>query len=383
MFIVWTPPYTPNSYGNRILYSLAERLTLYGFEALTFNLESNAYLSTDGSRRAAKHVGSTEDIVIYPEIVSGNPLGSHRVVRYLLNNPYATVGQGVEYSSTDLLVTYSSAYAPSLPLLFLINDDRALLDRYRGRHKMDQVAVYFGKGDERTFSGFREEYVRLIDSFSQVKVITRAFPSRGQSMEWIAESKLVISFDPASAINYESTLLDTPALLVGTGSLKERVGTFKGIFYRIEDLDWAQATVYGAYGEYCDHISAQEARVDRFAKDVMAHFDRIERDSAYEKENSEKNINQSIYDRSSFNRPLNEKKRYNIDFPWDLPKQILKSMRWKDRARHYRIKPYKAKHPALWPIVYLMRRVNGYEDLLKRFYVLFGIVNQRFKRVRG
>jgi len=70
-FIIFAPPYRHNSAGIRALYLLRDYLVGYGEDALVMSFEERFPL-VDG------------DVVIYPEIVVGNPLGAKKVVRWVL-----------------------------------------------------------------------------------------------------------------------------------------------------------------------------------------------------------------------------------------------------------------------------------------------------------
>ena len=54
-----------------------------------------------------------DSIVVYPEIVSGNPLAARRVCRWLLNAPGAVKGNAIRPAKDDLFFHYHDVYLPS------------------------------------------------------------------------------------------------------------------------------------------------------------------------------------------------------------------------------------------------------------------------------
>ncbi len=63
------------------------------------------------SFREAKNIpNENNNIIIYPEIVTGNPLSAHHVVRFLLHNPGFHTGN-LEFGENELLVRYSNSFA--------------------------------------------------------------------------------------------------------------------------------------------------------------------------------------------------------------------------------------------------------------------------------
>ena len=72
-YLIVTPFYRNNSAGIRVLYELQKHLIRAGYDAKTINEIS--------------HTAQDDEIVIYPEIVFGNPLKAKKVVRYILNVP--------------------------------------------------------------------------------------------------------------------------------------------------------------------------------------------------------------------------------------------------------------------------------------------------------
>lgn len=82
-YVIYAPPLT-SSAGIRALYRLSVELEKRGLSAPIL-----CYKKTDGYHciNAFTKEMQENDIVIYPEVVRGNPLGFFRVVRYVLYYP--------------------------------------------------------------------------------------------------------------------------------------------------------------------------------------------------------------------------------------------------------------------------------------------------------
>jgi tetratricopeptide (TPR) repeat protein len=91
-YIITAPNYTNKSAGIKVLYELQKWLIRFGKDAMVLNFDAPFQIADD-------------DIVVYPEIVSGNPLKAKRVVRYLLNHP-GKLGGDKEYDKDEILVAY-------------------------------------------------------------------------------------------------------------------------------------------------------------------------------------------------------------------------------------------------------------------------------------
>lgn len=100
-YIIVAPPYDDESGGNIFLHRLADELCLLGEDAviwplglsptcsfeLSFNQNNFRMMSLSHSRIARHSDLKRHSIVVYPEIVNGNPLGASNVVRWLLYPP--------------------------------------------------------------------------------------------------------------------------------------------------------------------------------------------------------------------------------------------------------------------------------------------------------
>lgn len=130
-FLIWTVPFTHRSSGVRALFRLCHHLNARGHRAAMapaiadpralkayalrawlnrLGLSALAGVAPDGlpprGWRTPIHDGPVGDaIVIYPEIVTGNPLGARRVIRWALNDP-GLIGGETHYPDDDLVFVY-------------------------------------------------------------------------------------------------------------------------------------------------------------------------------------------------------------------------------------------------------------------------------------
>lgn len=102
---MWAPPYSESSGGQICLHHLVHLLNQIGREAYLWPVQANRPYSTVKDRVKARFrsyhrsprlntplaskamVRSGDNVVIYPEMVLGNPLKAKRVVRWLLYKP--------------------------------------------------------------------------------------------------------------------------------------------------------------------------------------------------------------------------------------------------------------------------------------------------------
>jgi hypothetical protein len=100
-FLIWAPPYTHRSSGIRALYRLCHHLNRRGYPS--------AMIAPRGVRTwwdTPFHRGPVGDsIVVYPEIVPGNPLAARKVVRWALNDP-GLLGGDRTYSNEEMVFVY-------------------------------------------------------------------------------------------------------------------------------------------------------------------------------------------------------------------------------------------------------------------------------------
>lgn len=108
-YYIYAPDYRRTSSGIRVMHMLCDALIRSGYEAyVTAEVLSPEFMTprlTDEVASAHRSQG-LEPIVVYPEIVNGNPLKGTVVVRYILNRPGFLAG-GADYGKEDILFAYS------------------------------------------------------------------------------------------------------------------------------------------------------------------------------------------------------------------------------------------------------------------------------------
>lgn len=134
-FIIYAPRYRDESGGSIVLHKLCDTLNKLGHEAKLWplwKLRISRHTPLDAIPLGLAYLGSRiyrgayatneryqtpiarasdveESIVVYPEIVSGNPLGAKRYVRWLLHKPGFHEGK-FEYDTGDLCFSYQDAF---------------------------------------------------------------------------------------------------------------------------------------------------------------------------------------------------------------------------------------------------------------------------------
>ena len=305
--------YSAASNGIKITYELARKLNEMGICAK--NLCFDPYVC--GAEIPFKYLKNTifcsvdqfpdiepDDIVIYPEHVSGNPLNATCVVRYLLNKPYYIFGYGIEYAESDYILSYSQLISETLPYLYILVDERKIYANTRRENpkKKNVYSVYFGKCNPEVLKNGENILREMQKKYKSVNVITRQYPERKSALRMIAESDMMVSFDPLSNLNYEATLLGTPVLMLDDSFNTSSVhlpAEQCGYFYNINDLERAKLVVKESYNCYCNYFMKQDKIIKDTYKNWIHHFELCSKPE-YLRANAERNRRQKETDYKQF-----------------------------------------------------------------------------------
>lgn len=229
-YTIWSPQYVNYHGGVRALHVLKDELIKRGHPT-TMHYEYH----TEGN------------FVIYPEIVSDNPLGAKHYCHWLLNSrnlPGLTFGWDKNMGSDNVLtvnIIEENIFYPRL-------------------NKREGVAYWVGKGNTNNFT----------IPYGAIE-ITKTNPStRTELAELMASVEYVLSFDDYTSITIEATLLGTPVLIQTENLEASKQRLIKsgfptyGICFSEEKLSDAKIEVLKQANAYKEYTKVFNERIDNF-----------------------------------------------------------------------------------------------------------------------
>jgi glycosyltransferase involved in cell wall biosynthesis len=207
-YYIFAMDYHQQSAGIRVLHYLCHALNESGMEAYVTCEHTDPHLRTPALTEAIlkQHFGSGRiPIMVYPEIIEGDPFAAGGlVVRWLLNRP-GHIGGNESYPASDLVFTFDQSYVPGgwhsevlhIPTcdLSIFNNNDNPLD-----YKRDLVCYYAHK--YLFFGGKLTQHVENAVSICKDQQLTRQ-----EIAALLRRSKYLYV--------YEQTAMITEALLCG------------------------------------------------------------------------------------------------------------------------------------------------------------------------
>ncbi|NHQ84003.1 hypothetical protein HA051_20790 [Chromobacterium vaccinii] len=256
-YYICAPGFTRTSNGVRAMHLLCHYLNKLGEEAYVFSPETDLklrtpYLTPDIVER--HKATKRSPIVVYPEVVHGNPLNASAVVRYILNHP-GLLGGPKDYPESDMLLFWHQDYVdfakysdPSY--VFIPSIDTGIFNNDDNHHDDDRhlTLVYPGryKHAERDFP----------ELFKDSTVITYDWPQSHEELAALLRQGTVVYTFANSAIISEALLCGCPVVIKETVYSKkpeERAGVALGLALpgvTFEDTPEAIAAAHARTVEY-------------------------------------------------------------------------------------------------------------------------------------
>lgn len=293
-YVIYAPSYDDDRGGVIALHRLCDLLNKSGVESCIYPLKlqfsrkkmlfSLKVIIKDTLERAAGKRYKTSDtfttplcsvidlendVIVYPEIVIGNPLGAKHVVRWLLYEPGVLSGNFI-FGDNDLFFYYQKA--------FLKRDD---IKNVGGKLKVIYLQDAYKKVNDNERSGvcyiLRKGMNRKI-----VHDLKNSILVDGLSHEKIAEifnkSEMCISYDMytmysryAAACGCLSIVVPEPGVDKYQWRPEEELRL--GIAYGFDDVEWARATKEKVLPSLTnDELNTNQISIDNFIEQCEMHF---------------------------------------------------------------------------------------------------------------
>ncbi len=190
-FTIFAPSYNEKSGGSWMLHFLCDQLNKIGHTSTLFIFE-NEQITNPNFNTPIGHIQNS--VVVYPEIVTTNPLQAKYVVRYLLNKEGYLQKKMIDWGEKDYPLSFSTVYRNDCDTLFYPNSDLSIF--YNSYQERTQNAFYIGKG-------YLYGDCPRLDCFE----ITRSYPESKQELaNVLRKTKILFSYDAHTATNLDAAL---------------------------------------------------------------------------------------------------------------------------------------------------------------------------------
>ena len=294
-YVIYTPGYNENSGGIIALHRLCDLLNKRGFDAVLHpkqpqfskrkplsslaNIIVKAILGQFVKRRfktfrgfstpVSTVVDTKNDIVVYPEIVIGNPLGADNVVRWLLHKPGFITGD-FQFCEGDLFFYYQKHFLDGFDDKHIGGELRAIYvqDIYRktNTQKRRGTCYIMRKGKGRKIVHDLKDSV-LIDGMSHERIA-----------EVFNRTEACISYDLHSMYSRYAAVCGCLSIVVPDPSMDKYQWRHEedlrwGIAYGFDDIEWAKATQDKVLPALIKaQADSNKKWVDNFVKKCEMHF---------------------------------------------------------------------------------------------------------------
>ena len=277
IFYIASPDFRYRSSGIRALYLLCHHLNRLGHTAFVTGSGCPAELSAPSISRKkieANRKAGRDDIVVYPEVIAGNPLHGQNVVRYLLNKPGFFTGKGMEtYGEDDFLVHFVSEFRPTSRTSFEL--------------QLPVVnSTVFNEGEPQNRCGFllyshrHQPDVAVLPAWlAPYEIVSMKNPrSPPQLAELYRKSEALVVWERTAAIG-EAIQCGCPVIIAPNPAFHYRpiIRRYRGngiaVGWSRERLRRAHKTIARAKESYWMRFQYLDVTIDTFVKLANDHFD--------------------------------------------------------------------------------------------------------------
>ena len=251
-YYIYASPYARTSAGIKVLHLLCHSLNKIGESAFVTTETVNPELLTPVLSKEIVDYhfqNGMTPIVIYPEIVFGNPMNARVVVRYLLNFPGLISGP-TSYNESDICFGYSSELIETQQskfkqnVLFLPASDTAIFNNLENSQTRSGACFYAGKYRDVHGGALKSETQGAVEIFGPNHKTEK--PQTPPEVAAIFRSSKIFYSYENTALAMEAVLCGCPAVFLPNEFLTSQIGTSQsgkfGIAWGDDPAEVARAT---------------------------------------------------------------------------------------------------------------------------------------------
>lgn len=279
--IIWTPKLDYQVGGIIVLHQLAMDLKELGFKAMLYNPEGDRYDNPFCTDFASQTDVDDRSVVVYPEVIEGNPLKAANVVRWMLCDLGVHKSKEIykSWSKSDLVFHFSSfnsKYDSSdLAILYTLWINPAIENK--GFQRSGSCYLF------RKASLFHR-HIQMIHPKDAVMIDQC---SNEEILQIFNEKALFFNYDPHSYYDAMAVMCGCPAIvypLEGVSklnwlkskasfqALQGKADNMSGIAYGLDDLPHALETLPFARKEQQEAVDYGKRTVRQFCDAIQRYF---------------------------------------------------------------------------------------------------------------
>jgi len=207
-YVLFGSDYLHASAGVRACHRLVHELNQHGLMACSLGC-----VNPEWDERRVTRVGYwmmralSDPIVIYPEVVTGNPLKAGHVVRWILNTP-GHLGGDTVHPDSELIFAWSKRYIDTDRILTVDVMERDLFNSDDLPPKTLDC-FYMGK------AGFRGvEKIALTDGMTEITREPNYPATRAELADLLRRTRILYTYDDCTALGWEALLCGCRVVLL-------------------------------------------------------------------------------------------------------------------------------------------------------------------------
>lgn len=248
-FLIYAPDYKDNIGGNLALHSLAENLSLLGQEVYITSKKTRGFLNlkfVPKNKKVWDILSRENTVLVYPEIISDNPLNGKYICRWLLNNPG-------EFTSFDKFVPEGKLfkfaegfnyknYSAQIPVLRSFISKESIFKTNKKFIKREGTFYTLRKGK------YKLNKLKIDPSWKEIKIVDD-FMTDIYLKDIFQKAKYFISYDHASYLTIIAALCGCISIVIPSDDFPKETwrrmfpGQKYGVAYGFDDIQYAKETM--------------------------------------------------------------------------------------------------------------------------------------------